>query len=44
MFIYIYEEVRQGIHNSGNSIIASSTSLFGGHDLGESHKGVIGIF
>ena len=32
------------IHNSGNSNIASSTSLFGGHDLGESHKGVMGIF
>ena len=41
---YIYEEVRQSIHNSGNSNIASSTSLFGGHDLGESHKGVMGIF
>ena len=44
MFIYIYEEVRQSIHNSGNSNIASSTSFFGGHDLGDSHKGVMGIF
>ena len=43
-FIYIYEEVRHDIHDSGNSNIASSTSLFGGHDLGESHKGVMGIF
>ena len=41
---YIYEDVRHDIHNSGNSNIASSTSLFGGHDLGESHKGVMGIF
>ena len=40
----IYEEVRHDIHNSGNSNIASSTSLFGGHGLGESHKGVMGIF
>ena len=40
----IYEEVRHDIHNSGNSNIASCTSLFGGHDLGESHKGVMGIF
>ena len=44
MFIYIYEELRHDIHNSGNSNIASSTSLFGGHDLGESHKGIMGIF
>ena len=36
--------MRQSIHNSGNSNIVSSTSLFGGHDLGESHKGVMGIF
>ena len=41
---YIYEEARHDIHSSGNSNIASSTSLFGGHDLGESHKGVMGIF
>ena len=40
----MYEELRHDIHNSGNSNIASSTSLFGGHDLGESHKGVMGIF
>ena len=44
IYIYIYEDVRHDIHNSGNSNIASSTSLFGGHDLGESHKGVMGIF
>ena len=37
----MYEELRHDIHNSGNSNIASSTSLFGGHDLGESHKRVI---
>ena len=43
-YIYIYEEVRHDIHNSGNSNIASSTSLFWGHDLGESDKGVMGIF
>ena len=36
--------MRQSIHNSGNSNIASSTSLFGCHDLGDSHKGVMGIF
>ena len=40
----IYEEVRHDIHNSGNSKFASSTSLFGGHDLRESDKGVMGIF
>ena len=42
--VYIYEEARHDIHNSGNSNIASSTSLFGGHDWGESHKGVMGLF
>ena len=36
--------MRHDIHNSGNSNIASSTSLFGCHDLGDSHKGVMGIF
>ena len=36
--------MRHDIHNSGNSIIARSTSLFGGHDLGDSHKGFMGIF
>ena len=36
--------MRQSIHNSGNSNIASSTSLFGGHDLGDSHKGVIRLW
>ena len=44
MFIYIYEEVRHDIHNSQSSNIASSALLFGGHDLGDSHKGVIRIF
>ena len=29
IYIYVYEEVRHDIHNSGNSNIASSTSLFG---------------
>ena len=38
------KEERHDIHNSESSNIASSTSLFGGHDLGESHKGVMGIF
>ena len=41
---YTYEEVRHDIHNSESSNIASSALLFGGHDLGESHKGVMGIF
>ena len=40
----MYEELRHDIHNSGNSNITSSTSLFGGHDLRESDKGVMGIF
>ena len=40
----MYEELRHHIHNSGNSNTASSTLLFGCHDLGESHKGVMGIF
>ena len=40
----MYEELRHDVHNSGNSNIASSASLFGGHDLRESHKGVMGIF
>ena len=44
IYIYVYEEVRHDIHNSGNSNIASSALLFGGHDLGESHKGFMGIF
>ena len=38
------EELRHVINNIGNSNIASSNSLFGGHDLGDSHKGVMGIF
>ena len=40
----MYEEARHDIHNTGNLDITSSTSLFGGHDLRESHKGVIRIF
>ena len=40
----MYEELRHDIHNSGNSDITSSTSLFGGHDLGDAHKGVMRIF